>query len=102
MAGKKRKRRRATTSSHVDAFALGGIAALHHEGYSQRDIADSGAVYNADGAPIPYSRVGKLLRRMEEDPKWRGERKEGSGRPRETTPEEDEAMVQYVNGKSIQ
>ena len=96
MAGKKRKRGRRTTTSHVDAFAAGGIAALHHQGYTQRQIADSGAVWKSDNSPIPYSTVGKILRRMEANPHWRGERKEGSGRTRSTTPAEDDAIVQYV------
>ncbi len=40
-----RKRKRVTTSTgHLDAFAVGGIAALEREGYSQSEIAASGAV----------------------------------------------------------
>ena len=95
MAGKKRKRNQPTCTK-LDPFAVGGIAALDNLGYSQRGIADSKAVKKADGGPVLFSAVGKVLRKLKNDPAWRGDRKEGTGTTRSTSKEEDEAMVQYV------
>ncbi len=92
-----RKRKRVTTSTgHLDAFAVGGIAALEREGYSHREIADSGAVLKPDGSSVTFGKVGQVIRHLQEDSNWRGERTKGSGPPRVTTPAEDKAMVQTV------
>ena len=96
MPSKKRKAKEKASGYQLDAFAVGGIAALTHEGYSFRQIEDSGAVKKADGSVVPFDTVGKVVRRLKRDKNWRGQRKEGSGRLRTTTAEEDEAMVQCV------
>ena len=95
MPGQTRKRKR-PTNSPLDPFAVGGIAALSNLGYSQRGIADSEAVRKADGGPVLFHTVGKVLRKLSNDPDWRGQRKDGSGRLRSTTEAEDQDMVQYV------
>ena len=96
MPSKKRRAKGRASGYQLDAFAIGGIAALTHEGYSLRQIEDSGAVKKADGSVVPFDTVGKVVRRLKSDKNWRGQRKEGSGRLRTTTAEEDEAMVQCV------
>ena len=101
---KKRLRCQEGTAVFLDAFAAGGIAALAKQGYSQREIADSGSVFKEDGSGVCFSTVGKVLRRHRSDPTWRGDRQEGSGRPRSTTPQQDEAIAKYVvarRGKEV-
>ena len=40
MVGVKRKRPESANAYQLDAFAIGGIAVLRHEGYSYRQIHD--------------------------------------------------------------
>lgn len=40
--------------------------------------------------------IQDAIRRLESEPKWRGERTKGSGRPRETTKAQDKAIVKEV------
>ena len=97
MVPKKRKRRSSSVSfARLDAFCVGGIAALQRVGYKPQEIVDSGAVQKADGSNILVDNVNKTLARLKNDIKWRGERQEGSGRTRSTTPEQDQEIVDFV------
>ena len=96
MTSKNKKRRAVKTGYHLDAFAIGGIAALTKVGYSSREIESSGAVTKANGDGIGFQRIGEIVRKLKKTPEWRGQRSEGSGRKRSTTHEEDEKIVQYV------
>jgi transposase len=102
MPSKKRKRgdskprKKKANNKHLDAFAAGGIAALTKAGYSERETLDANAVFKSDGSPISLSSVGKVLRRLQAEPGWRGERKKGTGETRSTTAEEDAAIVKFV------
>ena len=96
MPARKRKRSSSVSTAQVDAFTAGGIIALRQEVYSQRQIADSGAVDKPDGGEVTYGLVGQIIRHWEADPYWRGERSEGSGRLRATTAAEDKAMVNEI------
>ena len=73
-----------------------GACIVRREGYSLREIADSGAVEMPDGDPVSFGMIGKIIQRLKAEPGWRGERAEGSGRPRETTEAEDKALVRTV------
>ena len=81
----------------ADAFTVDGMAALRREGYTLREIADSGVVDKPNGDLVSFGMVGKIVRRLEAEPGWRGERAEGSGRPGETAEAEDKASVRTVN-----
>ena len=76
----------------LDPFAVGQIAALAAEGHSARAIADSGDVLKPDGLSVSFGTVAAVVRKLRADPSWRGERVEGSGRPRATTPAQDRAF----------
>lgn len=96
MPPKKRKSLGETSVYHLDVFAVGGISALTHVGYSYRQIEDCGAVTKADGSTVPWDTIGKVVRKLKSDKTWRGQRNEGSGRQRSTTAAEDAAIVAYV------
>ena len=73
-----RKRMQAGKSvAQLDAFAVGIIAALNFEGYSIRQIADSDILTKPDGEPVSFSRIGEVVRHLDRDPFWRGDRQEG-------------------------
>ena len=96
-----RKRKRSlsvecSVSSGTGAVIVDGILALHREGYSLREIADSGVVEKPDGDPVSSGMTGNIIRRLGAEPGWRGEWAEGSGRPWETTEVEDKAFVRTV------
>ena len=82
-----------SVSFGADAFTVDGIAALRREGYSLREIADSGVAEMSDGDPVSFGMIGKVVWRLEAEPAWRGEQAEGSGRPRETAEAEEKALV---------
>ena len=94
MAPKKRKRN--VSYARLDAFCVGGIAALDRLGYKPQEIVDSGVVLKADGSNVLVDNVNKTLGRLRKETEWRGERQEGSGRTRSTTPEQDQEIVDYV------
>jgi hypothetical protein len=84
------------TTYHLDAFAVGGIAALTKAGYGPREIEECELVTKADGSPVPLSCIQKIVNKLKADETWRGQRKEGSGRQRSTSEAQDAEMVQYV------
>ena len=97
MAAKKRKRRSTSVSyARLDAFCVGGIAALQRVGYKPQEIVNSGAILKPDGSNIRIDSVNKTLAHLNNDSEWRGERQEGSGRTRSTTPEQDQEIVDFV------
>ena len=65
-------------------FEVGQIVALDAAGFNQREIAVFAT--KVDGTSISFGAVGRALRQRTEDPTWTGERQEGSGRFRDTTP----------------
>lgn len=90
------KRKASNAASQLDPFAVGVIAALNWEGYSHREIADSAILDKPDGDPVSFGVVGDVVRKLESDPCWRGDRQEGTGRERATTAAEDRAIVNAV------
>ena len=81
MAPKKRKRREASSNTQLDPFAVGGVVALSKAGYIERQIFDSNAFQKPDGSSIGFAKIGKILRRVKDEPGWRGERKTGTVQP---------------------
>ena len=71
--------------SDLTPFEVGQITALRSEGYSLREIA--ARVRAPDG--IAYSAVARCVKRRLEEPAWTGGRREGSGRPRSTSPAQE-------------
>ena len=59
-------------SAQLDPFAVGVIAALAAEGYTQRQIADHEALDKPDGSSVSFGTVGTTLRRLKAQPGWRG------------------------------
>ena len=49
-----------SVSFGADAFTVDGIAALRREGYSLREIADSGVAEMSDGDPVSFGMIGKV------------------------------------------
>ncbi len=64
------------STAHLDAFAIGGIVALHRAGYSLREIVECEAVDKPDGSVLSFGLVGQVTRGSEQEPTWRGERAE--------------------------
>ena len=90
----------AESTCKLDAFAIGGIIALHQEGYSRQDILESMSVDKPDGSALADGNIGQVIRRWEADKSWRGERAKGSVAPRATTAAEDKAIVKTVLDRS--
>ena len=62
MPAKKRKRDASGHScSHLDAFTVGGIAALAKEGYTQRQIADSPGIRKPDDSVVKFSTRSRVF-----------------------------------------
>jgi hypothetical protein len=81
---------------HLTPFQAGYINALGHQWYSCTEI--SAACHEHHGWCISKSKVQRVLAHFEQDPSWTGERREGSGAKRATTPAQDEAIVKFVLG----
>ena len=64
-------------------------------GLSAKDIAKR--IYKADGKEtFGETAIQNCMNKLKEQPRWKGERAGGSGRPRKTTSEQDEAMVDWL------
>jgi hypothetical protein len=68
------------SGSRLAPFELGQIKVHADNGPGPTAIA--GLVRKEDGTKVSKETVRQALRRLEEEPGWRGERREGSGRPR--------------------
>ena len=78
-------------NKHLGPLEVGQILTLSREGLSQRKIADK--VEKADGSfGIGFGTVCRVLQKRKREPSWTGERAQGSGRGRSTTPAQDKAM----------
>ena len=74
MRGKVQKRPAAATTYQLDAFAVGGIAALTIIGFSPHDIETSEAVPKGDGSVAPHQTVNTVVGKLAKNPNWRGQR----------------------------
>jgi len=68
------------SGSRLTPFELGQIKVHADSGLGPTAIA--GLVHKEDGSKVSKETVRQALRRLGEEPGWRGERREGSGRPR--------------------
>ena len=76
-------------------FDVGQIKAHAHHGLGPAAIAR--ILLKADGkSHWSGQAIADALARLAADSTWRGERHEGSGRPRATTPKQDKLVVQEV------
>ena len=76
-------------------FEVGQVKAHAHHGLGPTAIAR--ILLKPDGKSHWSDRaIADTLEALEADPSWRGERQEGSGRPRATTAKEDKLVVQEV------
>ena len=81
--------------SHLSPFDVGQIKAHLHHGLSGATIA--GILRKPDGKSTwSEQAIQDAIRRFKSEPHWRGERSEGSGRPRETSKAQDRAIVREV------
>ena len=80
---------------HIGPFELGQIKAHMSHGLGCTQI--SRRVQKPDGKSFyDESAIGKAMKKLRENKRWRGERKEGSMRPRKTTKKQDTQIVKYV------
>ena len=80
--------------ARLTPFEIGQIKAHAEHDLSAPSIA--ARVIKSDGQPVGRQAVLDVLARLHADPKWRGERAEGSGRKRKTSPALDKAIVNEV------
>ena len=83
-----------TSFAKLGPFEVGQIVALDAVGYSHREISE--VAVKEDGSAIPFGSVGRALRKRAADSTWTGQREEGSGRLRDTTPAQDKAITKEV------
>ena len=82
----------------LSPFDLGQIKAHLHHGLKPSAISQ--ILVKSDGKTHwSYNAIKTAADKLEAEPSWRGEREEGSGRPRETTANEDKAIVKHVLAK---
>ena len=80
--------------ARLTPFDIGQIKAHLWHGLGPTAIA--GIVKKADGTNISAQGVCNVQAKLEQDPAWRGDRAEGSGRPRKTDSSTDNAIVREV------
>ena len=81
--------------SQFTPFDVGQVRAHLYHGLGPSQIA--GISTKSDGrARFSHTVVAGIIEKLENDRKWRGERQEGSGRPRVTTEKQDAALVKGV------
>ena len=81
--------------SQFSPFEVGQVKAHLYHGLGPSQIA--GIITKADGKTrFSHTAVASIIEKLKNDPKWRGERQEGSGRPRRTTEQEDAALIKGV------
>ena len=83
-----------SSMARLTPFEVGQIKAHASHEISATEIAS--LVFKTDGSPVSVQGVCDVIKRLDEDPTWRGERTEGSGAPRKTTAALDRAIVREV------
>ena len=82
-------------SYHLSPFDVGQVKAHLHHGLGPAAIC--ALVKKSDGKTSwSLNAIKAVVDRLQSEPAWRGERSEGSGRPRETTAREDKATEQHI------
>ena len=80
--------------ARLTPFEVGQVKAHAYHGLGPAEIAR--IVKKSDGAAPSEQGIADVLQRLADEPKWRGERKRGSGRPRCTPRSLDKAIVKEV------
>ena len=80
--------------ARLTPFEVGQIKAHAEHGLGPAQIAR--VVTKSDGTFPSDAAVAEVLRKLVADPAWRGERKQGSGRPRATSRRLDKQIVKEV------
>lgn len=79
----------------LSPFDVGQIKAHMHHGLGAADIVR--IMRKPSGRKKwSLSAIATAVRKLTENPKWRGEREEGSGRPRITTAKQDKQILEHV------
>ena len=80
---------------HLGPFEAGQVKAYMSLGMGCAAI--QGKVYKPDGKTrYGETAIVNCMNKIKEDPKWRGDRKEGSGAARKTTPKQDKQIVKWL------
>ena len=82
-----------TSEYQFSPFDIGQIKAHVHHGLGATAIAH---VLLKPDSRWKEGAVRKVMAKLQTYPSWREERKEGSSRPRETTPKQDKQIVKHV------
>ena len=83
----------------LDPFDVGQIKAHMEHGLGCTSIARRLCKFKADGkskTTFSETAVRNAMNKLEENPKWRGDREEGSGAPRKTTAKQDRTIVKWA------
>ena len=81
--------------SQLSPFEAGQVKAHMEHGLSAKDIAKR--ILKADGKEtFGETAIQNCMDKLKKQPRWKGQREKGSGRPRKTTPQQDKAMVKWL------
>ena len=80
--------------SRLTPFEIGQIKA--HSYHELGATAMAAIVKKEDGTHPSVQAIADILAKLSSNPKWRGERQEGSGRPRSTSLKQDKAILREV------
>jgi hypothetical protein len=82
-------------SNQLGPFEVGQIKAHMEHGLGCTTISQK--IFKADGkSHFSENCIWTAMSKLEENESWRGERAEGSGAPRKTTPKQDKHIIKWV------
>ena len=85
----------ADSMAQLSPFEVGQVKAHIHHGLGPAEI--SRLIVKSDGqSTFSHTAISHCIAKLEADPLWRGERAQGSGRPRETTRKQDKQIGKMV------
>ena len=84
-----------TTKYQLTPFEVGQVKAHLEHGLSAAEM--SRRILKPDGkSKYGETAMSNCIKKLQEQPHWRGERQKGSARPRKTTAEQDKDIVRYL------
>ena len=85
----------ADSMAQLSPFEVGQVKAHIHHGLGPAEI--SRLIVKSDGqSTFSHTAISLCIAKLAADPLWRGERAQGSGRPRETTKKQDKQIGKMV------
>ena len=79
----------------LTAFEVGQVKAHMEHGLGAAAISQ--IILKADGRnTFSDTAIRNCMRKLRENPRWRGEREEGSGAPRKTTTAQDKQIIRWL------